>query len=211
MQSSHARTSLPPHRSSTNQQEEHAEQSHAPLSSTKPTTTASCRAGPRRDLALPPGTLRCCPSLQPHLSPRLRLPGHLGAHTASMPPSYLRRDRMDSLTPHRAALTRFYCELPVPPADDAHLPATSPFLPPPPSLPPQLAVRPPPSISLHKLSQHEVRTGMSCPRPPLSAPPPHSRPPPCPRRPPATTVSLPLCAPPLFLSASRGRRWTFCP
>jgi hypothetical protein len=116
MQSSHARTSLPPHRSSTNQQEEHAEQSHAPLSSTKPTTTASCRAGPRRDLALPPGTLRCCPSLQPHLSPRLRLPGHLGAHTASMPPSYLRRDRMDSLTPHRAALTRFYCELPVPPA-----------------------------------------------------------------------------------------------
>jgi hypothetical protein len=116
MQSSHARTSLPPHRSSTSQQEEHAEQSHAPLSSTKPTTAASCRAGPRGDLALPPGTVPCCPSLQSHLSPRLRLPGRLGAHTTSTPLSHPRRDRTDSPAPRLAAVTRHYCELPVPPA-----------------------------------------------------------------------------------------------
>jgi hypothetical protein len=117
MQSSHARTSLPPHRSSTSQQEEHAEQSHAPLSSTKPTTTASCRAGPRGDLALPPGTVPCCPSLQPHLSPRLPLPGRLSAHTTSTPLSHPRRDRTDSSpAPRLAAVTRHYCELHVPSA-----------------------------------------------------------------------------------------------
>jgi hypothetical protein len=65
MQSSHARTSSPPHHSSTSQQEEHAELSHAPLSSTRPTTTASCRAGPRSDLALPPVPRRAAPRRLP--------------------------------------------------------------------------------------------------------------------------------------------------
>jgi hypothetical protein len=48
-----------------------------PLSSTKPPTTASYRAGPRGDLALPPGTVLCYPSLRP---PPNRSPAPLPAH-----------------------------------------------------------------------------------------------------------------------------------
>jgi hypothetical protein len=79
------------------------------------------------------------------------------------------------------------------PAPPSHFPPLSPELPPPPSATPRPTVRPPPLISLHKPSQPEVRTGMGCPRPPISTP--HSRPPPCPGRPSATTTRPPLCAP----------------
>jgi hypothetical protein len=64
------------------------------------------RPHPRHWLAL-----SCRPSLQPHLSSCLCLAGHLGAHAASMPPSFPRCDRTGSLAPCRVALSLAIIEL----------------------------------------------------------------------------------------------------
>jgi hypothetical protein len=75
----------------------------------------------------------------------------------------------------------------------------------------RVADRPPPSISLHSPSPTKVRSGMSCPRSPLSFAQLPGRPHGLGRRRPnplhrPAILSLPFC-----IVREGGRRWLFCP
>jgi hypothetical protein len=75
----------------------------------------------------------------------------------------------------------------------------------------QVADRPSPSISLQSLSPTKVRSGMSCPRPPLRFAPHPGRPHGLGHRRPSPLHRPAILSPLFCIVWEGGRRWLFCP